>query len=363
MNARNDIVPLTQLARRAPEAGRIRMGIKDAKAKGGRRAIDTWRFTSPFPDVIGQLAALYGGTAQVWFDQKASPQHQFEVITTVDELPVILVPGQLSVWYEMWSGGGCVRRCDGEMCETPVERGEDYELITCPCMCVAQGHRQCDPHTRLAVIIPQLDFRGVWRLETKGWNAVHEMPGMFDLITELGAKGQMVNARLGIDKRTQPTKKGIRHFVVPRISIAQTVLELQHGLAATSLGSGVATASPALGAAPVPIDTPTPCEHCGGFHASTIDCQRWEADDEIEDAVIVDDELVAIETSLGEDAVNFGLDPARYVRAIRATVGATDEVDAEQRRRMRDASHRVRDGAITPLGFDAGGRIQWQVRR
>lgn len=55
---RNTITPLSNIDRRAPEAGRIRIGIKSGRAM---KSIDTFRFTSPHQDVIEQLADMYGG--------------------------------------------------------------------------------------------------------------------------------------------------------------------------------------------------------------------------------------------------------------------------------------------------------------
>lgn len=344
--AGRQIVPLMEMGSRAPEAGRIRLGVQTKTKSGKMRptSIDTFRFTSPDRQSIEQLAALYGGECIPWNEPKASPKSQWQVITTTNEIPVFLVPDGLSVWYELWAGSGCQRRCDGVTVSVPEKLNEyDYELVEHPCICVHNQVRECDPHTRLQIIIPQVKFRGVWRLETKGWNATYELPGMFDLIVALGQRGQMVQALLGVERREQPTVVGKRSFVVPRLSIQQSALELQAGDAgihAITAGSQ-AVATPALpsGTSNVPSEDD---------YFDAVD------DDEIAEAEVVDDELLAIEQRLRDDATNFGLDPDRYVAALTKTTNG-------DRARMSLASERVRGEEIVPVGFAANGTIQWQI--
>ena len=327
------IIPLTDLGQRPPEAGRIRLGVKTGKAM---KSLSTFRFTSQFRNVIDQLAALYGGEVKVWNDPKANPPNQFEVISSVSEIPVYILQDGLSCWYEEWAAGGCVRRCDGVECELTRATQDGYELDKVPCLCVAENSRRCDPHTRLQVVIPAVSFRGVWRLETKGWNAAYEMPGMFNMITSLTAQGQMLQAVLGIEKRQQVRAGRTRHFVVPRLSIEQTALQIEAGGAvAGALNTGtspVATAPAALNAAPSPVATLV--------------------DDEPVEAELVDDELLEVEGLLRADATNFGLDEARYVAAISHQVGG-------DRARMRACSVKVRAGELQPVGFTQEGTVQW----
>ena len=334
------IVPLTELGQRPPEAGRIRLGVKTGKAM---KSLSTFRFTSQFANVIEQLAVLYGGEAKPWNDPKANPPNQFEVISTVDEIPVYILADGLSCWYEEWAAGGCVRRCDGIECELTRATQDGYELDKVPCLCVAENARRCDPHTRLQVVIPSVSFRGVWRLETKGWNAAYEMPGMFKMITSLTAAGQMLQATLGIEKRQQIRAGKTRHFVVPRLSIEQTAHQIEAGSAvAGALNAGgqtVATAPAALNPGPPAVDASP---------------SNDDDDDEPIDAELVDDELLEIEKLLRADALNFGLDPARYVDAVRAA-----SRDVAQ---MANCSAKVRAGKIEPAGFTQEGGIQWATK-
>jgi hypothetical protein len=163
------IVPITQMHRRIPEAGRIRFGVKTAKAM---KAIDTFRFTSHDEAALGQVAALYGGTVVPWSDPKAAPG-QFEVITTASEIKIILPPDPLggTPIYERWGGGGCERRCDGITCGTLTQGPDGIETVEVDCICTAKGEMGCDVHTRLSVMLAGVRFGGTWRLDTKSWNA------------------------------------------------------------------------------------------------------------------------------------------------------------------------------------------------
>jgi hypothetical protein len=336
------IVPLTDVDRRMPEAGRIRLGEKSGKAM---KSLDHLRFTSPRRDLIEQIAAQYGGKVTAWNEPKSSSPNQWQVTITADDVDVYLVPGGLNTQYEAWEGGGAARRCDGLQCEIPVQTADGWETTLTDCLCRAQNVALCKPYTRMSVILPTISFAGTWRLETKGWNAMHELPGMYDMISTLASSGQMVTARLGLEQRQKITRGGKRNFVVPRLTIAQTALEIQSGaanaLAIQATGQPVAT--PALGSG-------TP--HLAHDVALPLD-------EIIEAEIISDDELDAI-ANLHADAANFGLDPDRLVGAIRA--GIRDQPnELTEAERMAAASQRIRAGVIEPLGFLPNGRVQWKV--
>lgn len=210
----SSIVPVSDLGRRMVEHGRIRLGVKSGKAM---KSIETFRFTSPDEIAIRQLAEQFGGDAVPWSDPKASPTNQFEVVTKATEIPVWILPGGLSVMYEMWSGGGCVRRCDGVDCETSMRTYDaDYEPVMVPCICAKDGKLACRPYTRMSVVIPSIRFGGSWRLESKGWNAAEELPGMVDMISQLQQSGTLQGV-LRLEKRQ--SQGGRRKFVVPTLAI------------------------------------------------------------------------------------------------------------------------------------------------
>ena len=229
------MTPIDQQRRRPPEAGRIRIGIKTGRAM---KAIDTFRFTSPHKDAIEELAALYGGEAVPWSDPMAN-KGQYEVITPVNSIDIMVVPNGLSTGYELWTGGGCARRCDGYTVEVAV-KGMD-EPQEAPCICNAKGVRECDPKTRLNVVLPNINFYGVWRLESKGWNAAEELPGMYDMVSNFAEQGKLVRAKLNLEQRKRVYNGKTKQFVVPTISLAHSPDALMSGVAAAPLTIGPGT--------------------------------------------------------------------------------------------------------------------------
>jgi len=224
-----EIVRVSDFGRRMVEHGRIRLGVKSGKAM---KSIDTFRFTSPDRVAIEQLAQQFGGECVPWSDPKASPVNQFEVVTSATQIPVWILPGGLSVNYEMWSGGGCVRRCDGVECETSMRTYDaDYEPVMVPCVCSQEGKLACRPYTRLSVVIPTVRFGGSWRMESKGWNAAEELPGMVDMISQLQASGTL-RGILRLERRQ--SQGGRRKFVVPTLTVDLSAEEILYGAGALS---------------------------------------------------------------------------------------------------------------------------------
>ncbi len=324
------ITPLTQIARRPPEAGRLRMGHKVLTAKGKSRpaAIDTWRFTSENQAIIEQAAATFGGEARRWSDPKASPPNQWEVVTPASSIEVLVVPDSFSTWYEMWDGSGRARQCDGVTVDMPQRVGDqDYEVVQLPCICDRNGVLECRVTTRLQVVLPQLAFRGVWRLESKGWNAAEELPGMVDLLVQAAGSGRLIRAMLSIQKRHTVVAGLTRDFVVPHLALVQSYDEL------VALGPGRPAAAlaganvPALGAGDVL---------------------------EVVDAEMIDDELLALEASVRADGRNFGLDPEAYLAAVKHAANG-------ERARIAECVRRVRAGELEPKAVRVDGSIDWKV--
>jgi hypothetical protein len=332
------IVPLNDLQRRAPEAGRIRMGEKTAKAM---KSLDTFRFTSPQQDLVQAIARLYGGTVAQWNEPKAKVKRQWQVTIDASEIDVYLPADSLSIWYELWAGGGCQRRCDGVECTVPAQVGpQDWEMQQVPCICDRKQLMECKPYTRLNVIIPNVPFAGVWRLETKGWNAAHELPGMADLISNLQGTGRMVAATLGVERRDEMVMGRKQSFVVPKLAIKQTALELQQGHADASTLALSGAPLPALAAAPTDAAVPP------------SDRFDQDLDDGIVEAEVLDDELVELEARLRADGRQFGLDPEQYLAAVRRQTNS-------DRARMAECSALVRADQLIPLSFLADGSVQW----
>jgi hypothetical protein len=329
------IVPLSQLNRRAPEAGRIRLGVKTAKAM---KSIDTFRFTSVHRNLIEQLAELYGGEVQPWNEPKARHRGQaWQVITTSNKIEVFVQPGGLSSWYEKWSGGGCERRCDGEVCE--VAGIDDMREV--PCICTAKGVAECDPYTRLNVILPQLDFHGVWRLETKGWNAAVELPGMFDMVVALAQRGMMVKAYLHLEPRTKVSSGQTKNFVVPVISVAASPQELLEG-------GGVAR--PQLTGSTVP-----PSAGELGPPRAELD-QADQVDEVVEAVVVMDADTEAeYERTVRTIAGQHKLDPD----AVWATLWSMTNGDESK---ITSFIEKAESGTKT-LVFTGTGRLAWRSEK
>lgn len=238
------VVPVANLNRRLPTVGRLRMGVKIAgTSKNGEayerpKSIDTWRATSHDQEALEQVAAIYGGTVRPWNEPRADPG-QFEVVTEASELRVVLPPDPLggSPIYEHWTGGGCDRRCDGLTCTRIVKGPDGAEQAEVLCLCSAEGAMACDPHTRLSVILPEVRFGGVFMLDTKGWDAAQELPGMVDLLAEMQGRGLTVGI-LRLEHRRKVVAGETRHFPVPVLALMDSMDALASGNARYQVAAG-----------------------------------------------------------------------------------------------------------------------------
>lgn len=348
------ITKIADLGHRPAEAGRIRLGRK-TKAKSGKdkpTSIDTLRFTSPYRDCIEMIAEQYGGTAKPWDEPTARIRNQWEVVTETADVDVLLPADPLDQGYELWASGGRQRRCDGETCEVVRKIGDqDYDTVPVPCICLEQKVRECSPKSRLLVVIPTVPLRGVWRVETSSWTALEELPYQVEMLETVQASGRLVQARLSLHKETKRTPVGTRHYVVPRISMNSSPLELMEGrgglaeLASTYVAAVDAPRRAALtaggDAAPDPSESAAPPT----------------TDDDIVDAEIVEDDPRDLAlANLRRDAEQFALDPDRFVSAV--VKQCDGDVD-----RMRTAHSKMIAGVLEPTGFDDDGRVAWQSSR
>lgn len=238
-------MPIIDLQRRLQEAGRIRLG--DKGPKGNPRKLETFRLTSSDRTLLDRVGHLYGGTVSPWTAQPG----QYEITTEASALDVIVPPSAMafSQWYETWSGGGCVKRCDGQW----------DSIRDAACSCNPET-RECTPHTRLSVLLRDLPSIGVWRLETQGYYAATELLAAVELIQTIGNAGTMLPARLRLETRTvKRLGQGTKKFVVPILDVVATVPELLAAAGApggaptlAAPPAGIGAGSPAL--TPVPVD-------------------------------------------------------------------------------------------------------------
>lgn len=350
--------PIAELDRRMPRAGKIKLGAKTEKAM---KKLEQFRFLSPFKDCIDAIAEQYGGQTKPYHDDAANPKDQFEVFTTSDTIEVGLMPDGLEAAYEMWGGGMRQRNCDGRTCSMEEPAQDDYIIVEHPCLCVAEGVFRCKPKLRITVILPTVPLRGAWLLETGSWFAQSEMPGMFDLISELGKRGQMTKALLSIESRTDVKfgkggKPIRRNYVVPVLSMADTPLALMQGAADFRVLPG--GNSPGLGVATLPaLSSGTPV----AVRSAEL---PGETDDDIAEGEIVDPDWDEIEEGWRSDSEQFGLDAERFIVAMHSQIqfdSVGNEVsDDERKRRGREARAKMATGEIEPIGIDGSGKITWR---
>lgn len=219
-------MPILTLQQRLRELGRIRIGQKVATSNGRTRPakLDRFRLTSPSRELLDRVASKYGGTVTPWTPDGGAAQ--FEVITETTRMPIHVPPQPVSQYFELWSGGGCQRRCDG-VTELLKDR---------PCICGPDPEqRSCKPTTRLNVVLSEIEGVGVWRLESHGYYAALELPGVAELLAQTGG---YVEAFLGLEQRTAKRDGQTRHWMVPTIDLAVTPAALMAG--AASVGTAVA---------------------------------------------------------------------------------------------------------------------------
>lgn len=212
------VKPIAEMGR-APEQGRIRYGVKTLSQTGKTipRSIRKFRFTSSDMVALDQIAKLYGGQVKPWENGLS------EVVSSAEEIPIVLPPNPLGTGpiYEMWKGSSCVRRCDGVLCYTPANTQDGAELLEVPCICNEKEQLDCKPTTRLSVILPDVRFGGVWRLDCKGWHGTNELPAMVSTVQQLQGQG-LSRAYLALE----PRKKGSKSWVVPVIRLSATPNQL-----------------------------------------------------------------------------------------------------------------------------------------
>lgn len=294
-------VPITQLGRRMPTAGRLRAGRKGRK--GQPEKLTVWRATSHDRQAIEQIAARYGGTPQPWQDPGVAAG-QWEVTTEASELPIVLPPDPLggSPIYELWSGGGCQRRCDGVTCSTVVAGPDGGEPGEVDCLCAAKGVLECQVVTRLNVLLPEVRFGGAWRVDTHSWHAARELPGMVDMVQQLqDAAGGMPRGVIALESRKSTSGGQTRQFVVPVIRTGYSPDQITSGHATVGALDGPASdTAGALGAGSAPA---TPSEEPPADAGELVDepagdTPTPDADPDVEDAEVVDDgqpvDLVAV---------------------------------------------------------------------
>lgn len=236
---------LLDIQRRGQQIGRIRLGEKvdtgrknkngDAIFRPSRLA--TWRLTTGSRISADAVAGFLGGQVRPW-------EGQWEVVTDRTEIGVTIPPRDqvISQDYEMWSKGGCVRRCDSVT--------ERIKNIPCPCpkdaiersaAASANPPTACKAITRINVMIPDLPGLGVWRLDTSSFYAAVEIGDSAELMEMARNAGVFLPAVLRIDQRTRVAEGKTKHFPVPVLEVLATWRQIATGQIAAG---GVANSLP-----------------------------------------------------------------------------------------------------------------------
>jgi hypothetical protein len=188
-------MPIKELQSRLTQVGVIRLGqqLISRNNKPYPSKLETLRFTSPSRPLIEAVANLYGGEVKAW---KAPSGPQWEVITGVKEISVLVPPQRIDPNLEHWGNGFRDRMCDGET--------ESIRNAACLCAAArAAGQRWkatdfCKPTTRMSVMLADIPSLGTWKIESHGWNAAAELP---TLAASIESAPQPIPARLEVQIR------------------------------------------------------------------------------------------------------------------------------------------------------------------
>ncbi len=174
-------IGVIRLGNRVPTGGNDRNG--NPKMRPAK--LETFRVTSPSRTLIDAVAAQYGGTVQPW---QGPSGPEFEVITAVRELAVLIPPQRIDPNYEFWGNGFRARLCDGDlerMRNQPClcrrgNNGHVHDFGSGECECGAK--RECKPTTRLALMLREIPSIGTFKVESHGFTAAAELPGAAEAI-------------------------------------------------------------------------------------------------------------------------------------------------------------------------------------
>jgi hypothetical protein len=215
------------LQRQARELGRLRTGWSVPNSDPNKRPrpvkSKTWVVTSHAEHYVQAAADAWGGNVERWQPQ-GNGAPQFRVVTKAEQIDALLPPGDpLNQYNEMWTKGGCQRRCDGQTeqisrmpCLCLAEFGEDWHLLR---QDQYRKDKVCAATSRLNVILPDMPDVGVWRAETHSFYAANEWGGTVDMVLS-GTEGKgLVPVSLRIEPRTRVAGGQTKHFPVVVVEV------------------------------------------------------------------------------------------------------------------------------------------------
>jgi hypothetical protein len=227
------------IQRRSQQIGRIRIGHQVKAANGRMRPerLTTFRFTTASRATAEAVAELFGGTVRDW-------EGQFEVITEKSEIGVTVPPRDavISQWYELWTAGGCQRRCDSQheqisngpcLCphaEDPSDADEVSRMaLERAALHKADPSKACGLITRINVMIPDLPGLGVFRLDTGSFYAAGESGDKADLMEMAREHNVFLPANLRIEWRKRIAGGKTTNYPVPVLEILSTFRAIASG--------------------------------------------------------------------------------------------------------------------------------------
>jgi Recombination directionality factor-like len=300
-------INIIEKQRRMTEVGRIRLGDK-AMLKGQGKP-ENFRLTSKDRSVLESAAKIYGGKVRQW--EPKPGMKEWELYTSVPEIPVLASMIEPSQWFEHWTATGCKRRCDGDVCL--LANGETFEEVACQC---DPENRECKMTTRVSVMLPDLPSLGVWRLDTHGYYAAVELPEMFRVLQSGAMNGRYIPATLAIEQRSVTRNATTKKFAVPVLRLRQRLGDVLPiaGQERSAMGQGtqaLPSGSPAL---------PPPSEEVQNY--LTLDRKVTEAESTAATAYVKAIKMSPADYKKLTEASG-GIDP-RFVMLQAAKVGITD---------------------------------------
>ena len=233
-------MPLLDIQRRGQQIGRIRLGQQVPASTPGKMRparLDTFRFTTGSRVAADAIAELYGGRVSEW-------NNEFEVITNQSAIGVTVPPRDqvVSQHYEMWSAGGCARRCDsqveqisGQPCLCPhADDPTDLAQVEAAAkerarLASLKVPQACKAITRISVMLPDLPGLGVFRLDTHSFYAAVEIGDAAALMQAARDQGVFLPAVLRIDHRQRVANGRTKKFPVPVLEVMATFRQIASG--------------------------------------------------------------------------------------------------------------------------------------
>ena len=232
---------LLDIQRRGQQLGRIRIGQQVPSTKDPSKMrparLDTFRFTTQSQVAAHAIAELYGGQIKDW-------NGEFEVITGQSAIGVTVPPRDqvVSQWYEMWSKGGCARRCDsqveqisGSPCLCPhADDPTDVALVEAAAkerarLAALNPPQACKAVTRINLMLPDLPGLGVFRLDTHSYYAAVEIGDAAELMQAARDRGVFLPAVLRIDHRQRTSQGKTKKYPVPVLEVMATFRQIASG--------------------------------------------------------------------------------------------------------------------------------------